>query len=513
MSSLLAHYCAFFGDISADQFLPQAKFIRDVGFGMAAAASPIMFRFVEQLHEMDDEDPSAEKRWAHTEKRLSYNLNADRYDDEAVARGVHERAARFTTLNDGLGVVIAIDYTDVNKHFASPEGMEHTVICWDGSKGDKDRGYPVVQLQATVPGHDGRRVGVPLHYHLFSYTEPGFMSQPATFNEEIAKATPFVGPLAWWVLDRGFDSVRNFTAYDVMGMRWIVRLNTTTTHPRQLRLADGTEGTADVLAESIRGRFSHTYRNAAAKKADPLDDTATLAEKQRGRKKLSLGVARVIAGWDNTDGGGHWVPCDRSLVVVRGFGETPLTLLVHRHIEADQEALVEVLMAYMYRWGAETATRAAKDSRGWGVRVEDLRALKIRGARRLMWLSAAVYVALADFELTDPEGALAVARRVTAPGDLPLDLRPRLFRALGSELRGMAPEDREWWRRTGRRMRTTGARVSAAVLASAQLSSRKIASQLRRARTSDPVRLLAVLQEQRSMVDAALAHLAESCRC
>lgn len=100
------------------------------------------------------------------------------------------------------------------------------------------------------------------------------------------------------------------------------------------------------------------------------------------------------------------------------------------HLET-KAAILEATRAYGRRWKCEEATRAMKDSRGWGVDLEDVRALTLRGVRRLALLAVLLYTFLAGLR---DEGSALVARAlrlVLCFGKVPPDPIYRLFRAFG----------------------------------------------------------------------------------
>lgn len=406
-------------EIGQDQFLPQKKWIYDMVRGMAVSRSPMLSEIGRSLEETDkDGDP---RRLIHIEKRLSKGLNSDRLDDAAIQTRHLEMAARWTKRDNGAGVVCAVDYTDLAKPYADLDtGMEGVGRCWNGSDHETGIGYPVVQVEADLGD-----VQVPVILHPFSYDEIAKSSQNTVFLEQIAKAAPYVGPLAWWTADRGFDNPRFFAGLDALHLRWIVRLQYGIQSQRDLFVADGRCLSVEQASLEVIPRYK-TEIKAGRKRA-----------KGSGKKTITLEIgSRKVFMSDQKKNPSATGPA-RTLIVVWGFGKKPLAFLVSEHLEG-KAAILEAAKAYGRRWKCEEATRAMKDSRGWGVRLEDVRALTLRGIRRLALLTVILYAFLATLRSLSPALMARAMELVSAFGALPPDPRYRLFRGLGELIRRAA---------------------------------------------------------------------------
>lgn len=411
---ILGTYCA---QISEGQYRPQAKWIRDMVFGIYVARSLMLSEIGRAL----DED----SRLIHTEKRLSRGLNSDWLGDKELLWNYLKHCAESTRKDDGEGVVVAVDYTDLSKPFARPDrkrGMEGACICYDGSRGTTGMGYPVVQLEAYLLDGTQR----PLIFRPYSHAGESFASQTKEFVESIEQASPFVGRRAWWAMDRGFDGGRMFDALDELELRWVCRLKLGK-NGRHLVDADGVQEHVKAMALRTVDRYKHTL---SSKKRQPS-------------RELYIGARKVYLPADM----GYDEPPARTLIVVWGFGKDPLALLVSEHLEG-KDAIVEAVLAYRRRWKAEEGTRGMKESRGWGVRVEDLRALKFRGVERLLLLAVLVYGFLAELERRKGGGSLLcyILGAVKTFGESP-DRRYVLIRGMGRSLRRVERQLHRVWRR------------------------------------------------------------------
>lgn len=414
LTSRLRGFCA---DIGSGQHLPQRRWLVHMVYGMLSSRSVMLSEVARSLSERDRHHRP--RRLIHTEKRLSRNLNSDRLDDAAVTVAFFNRARQLTTRDDGRGVVVAVDYTDLAKPYARPgrpRGMELACRCRDGSTNTVGTGYPVVQIEASTP--DGNRV--PLVYRPFSFDAVGFRSQNLEFLSAVSEASAHVGPKAIWVMDRGFDGRAFFKGMDSAGVRWACRLKTGARNERSVVYSDaGTERTEKTSQAAMAVVDRWTY------------DMPRGRGRRRRTFKITFGSRRVRIkpGQSRGDTPGP----ERTLVVAWGISKAPLVILASEYRKGRAFAL-EVFLAYIRRWRCEEATRSMKDSRGWGIRVEDVRVLKFRGICRIMMLAAAVYLFLA--ELRDAGGTVLTRAigAIQAFGDTPPDGTYRLLRGISSVL-------------------------------------------------------------------------------
>lgn len=411
----LADFCL---EVAQDQYAPNQRWILDMLRGMAISHSPMLSEIGRALEEEDRHgDP---RRLIHTEKRLSRGLNSDRLNDDALNTRHLERVSRWTLKDDGAGIVCAVDYTDLSKPWANTDpnrGMEGVSRCWNGSEGETGIGYPVVQVEADLG-----QLQVPVILRPFSYDEIAKSSQNTVFLEQLAHAAPYVGPLAYFTFDRGFDNVRIFTGMDALAKRWIVRLQYAVKNQRDLFVADGRCLKVEDAALEVVPRFKMEIK-AGRKRA-----------KASGKKTITLEVgSRKVFLSDQKNNPSPMGPA-RTLIVVWGFGSKPVALLCSEHLEG-KAAILEAARAYGRRWKAEEATRAAKDSRGWGVRLEDVRALTLRGVRRLALLATMLFAFMATVRDAGGELLARAMALVSAFGRLPPDPRYRVLRGLGELLR------------------------------------------------------------------------------
>lgn len=437
---VLGDYCA---EIGEGQYRPQQKWLRDMLYGIGVFRSLMLSEIGRALGE--------DTALLYTEKRLSRGLNSDRLDEEGLKDRHLRMVGEWATRDDGAGVVIPVDYTDLSKPYANlnmERGMEGVCTCWDGSIGSKGTGYPVVQIEAHLP--DGNQV--PMILHPYSYVMEGFRSRNLEFLGQIKKAAVHVGPLAWWTFDRGFDSNVMLHGLDKLETRWICRLQISTPKrpnpaERGLLMSDGQHLGAYQAALTAIPRFK-------------MDLPASQKARRRGKKKITLEIGARKVWMTRRTGGGGMRPerrgPARTLIVVWGFGKNPMVLLASEHLNT-KKAILEVVRAYKRRWKAEEATRLVKDDRGWGIRLEDLRALTMRGVRRLLLLATIFCGFLARLRDRFPALHRRTISAVRAFGHTPVDDRYRTIRGLGRILSRVRSRRLRRWRWRERRSRPPSA--------------------------------------------------------
>jgi hypothetical protein len=423
--------------VAQGQFKPISKWIADVVYGIAVSHSLMLSEIARTLDEVTDKGES--RALKHVEKRLSKHLGSDRVDDDKMRSAYLDACRPLITRGDGEGIVVAVDYSDLHKpraNLADDRGMQMVVYKWDGSQKKTTPGYPMVAIEASLPGGNQ----LPLAWRPYSPKEPGHRSQLHEFKDDIDRIVPVVGDLAWWTADRGFDNIRYFNLLDAHKRRWITRVQISTSKKRNpserhLFMADGRcLGAYDAALECI-DRYT-------------LKIPAGRSRRRKGRKTLKLTIgARKVRLSDMKNCPSPTGP-ERTLVVVWGFGNEPVVLLVSEYLRSRAE-LVEAVKAYGRRWTVEESIRSFKDRRGWGVALEDVRALSLRGVRRLVFLAMLIYLAVAFLRESGGQLAERVLAAVRAFGPPPADPRYRMIRGLGRILGRISRARRREWRLMG----------------------------------------------------------------
>jgi hypothetical protein len=296
-------------------------------------------------------------RLKKTVERLSRNLKREGLG-RAVAASVLREGARLI----GEDTLLIVDTGDLVKKYARK--MEHLAVVRDGSEGKLARGYWTCEV---VGAECGRSEVVPLYHELYSSQAEGFVSE----NEELLKAIGGVREATAgrgvYVMDRGGDRkvLYRELVSDEGGVRFIVRQR----GDRQV-LYRGRRVPMLQLAQGCRTGYGAVVVN----------------EGQHREKSYRIEVGALSVRLPE-----H--PAVRlSLVVVKGFGETPLMLLTNVVLPRRRKKMWWVVEAYLTRWRVEETIRFVKQS----YQEEDVRVLTYVRLRNLaaLVLAASFFAAV-----------------------------------------------------------------------------------------------------------------------
>lgn len=434
MPSVFDRFRAFAADLETGQFAPNAKWLREMLTGIFLSKSLMLSKIGRAA---DGRSRSDDPNWMHViEKRLSRNLLSERFNEQAFMSAYWPLVERRTRADEGEGVVIGVDYTDAQKPFAQPDhpkGMQYACRCRDGSKKEKGLGYPIAMFTASLP--NGQYM--PVLAHVYSYDDPAFMgsSEPKVFMQCMSEVAPHVGRRAWWAMDRGYENHRYFAHLDALERRWVtrVRVSDRVQHPQTVFTESGEKTDVRALSRA-RGAGSRTR----------------VTRKVNGRSVVHE-LERFTVYLSDQKTSPRAVGQRRTLLVARRLrqgkaAKETLTMIASEWVGTDEHA-EEIFGVYVRRWKVEEATRAAKDSRGWGVRLEDFRSLKFDGIRRLVMLAQAVYLFISEMYPRIAERSFAPFLLGVGRLSSPEDWTYQLMVAIGNALASVARCSRLRWMR------------------------------------------------------------------
>ena len=249
--------------------------------------------------------------------------------------------------------LLVVDISDIAKKYA--ERMEYLALVRDGSEGTISPGYwtcSVIGTELEEPSF------IPLYNRLYSQAAPGFKSENAEVRKAISLVSEKTEKRGIWVLDRGGD--RRKIIHHLLGnkLRFVMRLK----KDRHL---------------IWRGKRQSVLEHALA---CPLLYTERIVKDEKGKEKiyhLEFGYRPVrLPGRKE----------QLRLVVIRGFGQTPMMLLTNEQVKKSRKALWQIIESYMNRWRIEETIRFIKQS----YNLEDIRLLTYRRLQNMMALVLAV---------------------------------------------------------------------------------------------------------------------------
>ncbi len=351
----------FLGEVAADQYVPQQRFLRDAVKGIIVSRSTVLSSWSKALIRRG-------KDHFHTTKRLSNNLKSDCLNDDRLRSASLGMSA--SMVRDHCEAV-SVDLTDIAKKFGRKMPLLDDVH--DGSekkkkkKGEKSlaRGWMVLRCDGV--GKNGRHV--PLHIETFSRVDPGYRGDGKILKSCLATIRKEVPASMQFVFDSGNDGVNYRRMFHGLELLFTVRLKCGHTMGKRRLEVAGRETTVRELQAMRRPhRFRIRWNTTAAH-----HEYATL-------------------GWCNkvhfVDSKGLPESKRYSIVVVHGHspGENPMVILTTDHVQTDEQAR-KVAQRYLNRWAIEEGHRLLKTQFG----LEDLRVLTWVGIQRMVFLVHLVF--------------------------------------------------------------------------------------------------------------------------
>jgi hypothetical protein len=283
-----------------------------------------------------------------TEDRLSRNLN-----DEDFTGHINEQTLRLgdDKINDSM--VIAIDPGDIMKPYA--KAMENLCGIWDGSEGEKARGYHLCQVTAANLEHNKI---VPLYCEAYSSEEEGYTNSTDKVIKIINTVVQSIGIKGTWAIDRMGDNNEIIKCFTGKELKFVARLKLN----RWLYMYNKNGGKIQVQTERM-DRHMHLNHKAQITKIDDGKETVT---------NISFGITKVSLS-DRED-------MQYYAVVIKGFGEYPMILLTNKEVNVyDSKSIYQIVEIYLTRWKCDECYRYIKQS----YNLEDIRVRSYISIRNL----------------------------------------------------------------------------------------------------------------------------------
>ena len=341
---------------------PQGQFLEQMLYGLQAAQDVKLSNIARALGE-----PIKLKK---TEERLSHHLAVP-----GMSQTINQVLAEAAADQVKEDTLLVIDPSDISKPYA--RRMPYLAKVRDGSRKEIVPGYWSCLAVACFP--EQRRV-LPLHMRLWSTEAPDYASENHHLLEVVRTVHTATQGRGIFVIDRGGDRIELLRPFLNDRVRFVVRMMGN----RHL-IFRGQAREATALAHACAMRYAERI----------------VRQTEDGEKAyhLEFGFWRVHLP-NRTD--------DLTLVVVRGFGETPLMLLTNVAVRPSRASLWAIVQGYLGRWMVEETLRFIKQS----YRLEEIRVLKYERLQNLVALVVAAAYFAAEWL---GEGLrLAVLRRMVA---------------------------------------------------------------------------------------------------
>lgn len=394
--TLLGEFVAVVG---GDQHRPQRKFLCDALIGLQRSGDVMLSGWGRALNERT--------QLIHTEKRLSRHMRSKHFRDEPLRTAALELV---TPLVKSECDTISIDTTDVRKFYSRAQPNMGGIH--DGSTSEIGQGWMV--MRADAMSRNGAHI--PLASRLYSNEANEYQGELAELERCLRDIAPHVPPTMPRIFDSGFDGGNFRNLFEGLDIRYLVRLNISTTM-------------------GLRNVYCHGQYLPLLQLVQTLDKPIDFrAKKFQAKAKRSW---KIRAGWtrirfeEKSPGGAPIGPESRSYFLVvahREGAKLPMAILTNMRIRNDDDAQ-RAVNRYFGRWCVEDGHRLQKVEFG----LENVRALTWTGIRRMNLLVHVAHVLLA-WLAHQPAALRALMRTVKAFGPVPRFCFYRLRMALGAAL-------------------------------------------------------------------------------
>lgn len=357
---------------------PRRKYMRDMILGAIRSNSLILSRIAQKVQQITDKCANSHQ----TEKRLSYNLNSEKWSIMGM-RGKHYNSMTEYVTDDTL---VILDLSDIQKPYGRK--LPDLKDVRDGSTGDIGLGYHLVSGLLRI----NRRMIFPLWLDSFSTDEVGFKSQNEEIMDVVKSIFSVTGNRGILVYDSYLDIKHIYEDLLDMHIRFVICLKGN----RMLNFHTEkgiVKGIVDDKMKTQKLRYSSMI---------PVKKP-----RRNGKKywKLSYDYFSVTLPGRDDD--------QLYLIVAHREGKSePIYLLTNVSITCAKDALRWV-KGYFSRWGIEDTFRFWKQRFG----LEDIRTTDIDNFRKLLWIAVVAFAFMTIYLLTD----LKLRREVIS-----LTHRPRL---------------------------------------------------------------------------------------
>jgi len=330
----------FSGIISRGMSVPKQKLIKQLIYGMQASKDVKLSNISRALRENIP--------LIKTEDRLSRNLN-----DEDFTEHFNQQILRLgdDKINDSM--VIAVDPGDIMKPYA--KAMEKLCGIWDGSEGQKAKGYHLCQITAANLEHNKI---VPLYCEAYSSAEKGYTDSTDKVIKIIGTVVQAVGIKGTWAIDRMGDNTKIIECFANQQLQFVTRLKLN----RWLYMYNKNGGKIMVQTQRMD---RHTQLNHKAQITKIEDGRETVIN-------ISFGITKVDL--INQDDLQYYA------VVIKGFGQHPMILLTNNEVNIrDSKSIYHIVEVYLTRWKCDECYRYIKQS----YNLEDIRVRSYTSIRNL----------------------------------------------------------------------------------------------------------------------------------
>ena len=337
----------FSGIISKSLSVPKQKLVKQLIYGIQASKDVKLSNIGRALQENIP--------LIKTEDRLSRNL-----DDEDFTKCINEEILRLGDDKITDAMVIAIDPGDIMKPYA--KAMENLCGIWDGSAGEKARGYHLCQVTAANLEHN--KV-VPLYCEAYSSAEEGYTNSTDKVIKIIDTVIAYTKTHGTWAIDRMGDNNKIINHFTHQKLRFVTRLKL----DRWVCMKNKNGGDITVQTERMDRHMELSHKAQITKIEDGKESIIN----------LGFGLTRITL----PDIPGTTF----NAVVIKGFGQHPMILISNKEVNMyEPKSIYQIVEIYLTRWKCDECYRYIKQS----YNLEDLRVRSYCSIRNLTVLVHAI---------------------------------------------------------------------------------------------------------------------------
>jgi len=330
----------FSGELSAGWPKVARRFLAEALYGIQARQSVHLTEIARALKEKIP--------LKKTQYRLSRQLGREDLESRVLNTICRIGASRVEKKT-----LLIIDLSDIKKKYARK--MEHLACVRDGSENTLVNGYWTISV---IGAEVGKTSLVPLYGSLYSQKSPDFRSENLEIRRAVHTVSKATKKKGIWVMDRGGDRDYIFDYLLNNQLSFLIRLKKT----RDLIYREG------------------KHRDLELAMSCPLPYAERIVKQEKGKEtiyNLQFGSRPVKLP-------GKKKPL--TLVVVRGFGKTPMMLLTDHPVTKSRKSIWWVVKSYLTRWRIEETIRFMKQS----YQIEDIRLLTYHRLQNMMAILTAV---------------------------------------------------------------------------------------------------------------------------
>ena len=264
--------------------------------------------------------------------------------------------------------VLIIDNSDISKPYS--EMLDSLCEVRDGSTGEITTGYHLLEITALTKEH---KMPMPVYTRIYSSTENGFISEDEEVLNGLKHLTKHFGKTGIRTLDRRYDANAYYEYFLRNNEKFVIRVKKN----RNVRHKGKTVNILE-LVNKYKGKYSMKFEDKAGKKIQCKISYIPITLPLAPKKELTL-------------------------VVVHGFGETPM-MLISNLKSTDKRLSVIITKVYLMRWRIEEYYRFKKQQFGF----EDFRVQSLVSIRALNTLLTVLIGLLSTFSERQNDNAMVM---------------------------------------------------------------------------------------------------------